>query len=258
MYFQGTIPEFTEREDWINLLCFNKKHYRTAWWSSCEDMKDLGVLPQINVHGLIILLFPICTSIRDLWLHYWKWQNLISHFLVYSFSIVTFKTSQKSSLECYRTKTYFTEVLFKEFILSWRMFCLLGVCAVLPMFSSCTMLLVEQRACGTPLIAPPSPVTWQHLKFLTDKYVRKCVLQLSTCLCLLFKEQNYIPFPLKFLLVERECLHFNSVATNFSLLVTTTLSLWMQVGLFFFLSVWVFKTMRNEIMLQCNFLITQV
>lgn len=87
------------------------------------------------------------------------------------------KTSQKSSLECYSTKTYFTEVFFKEFILSWRMFCLLGVSAVLLLFSSCTMLLVEQRACGTPLIAPHSNVAasqvpnWQICKKMCSSVI---------------------------------------------------------------------------------------
>lgn len=87
------------------------------------------------------------------------------------------KTSQKSSLECYSTKTYFAEVLFKELILSWRMFCLLAVSAVLLMFPSCTMLLVEQKACGTPLIAPHSNVAssqvpnWQICKKMCSSVI---------------------------------------------------------------------------------------
>lgn len=120
--FWGTIPEHTEREDWINLLCFNKKQFLTSWWSSSEDMKVLAVLPQ----GPIIHLFQASTSIRERSV---TGLLKVTECNITLFSILLSQTSQKSSLECYSTKTYFTDILFKEFILSWRMFCLLGLSA---------------------------------------------------------------------------------------------------------------------------------
>lgn len=93
-----------------------------------------------------------------------------------------------------------------------------------------------------------STIVWQHLKLLTDKYTRKCALQLQTCLCLLF--ENIIFSPLKTLLVEREYVRFHSVATNFFWPVTTIMN-----ARFFFM-VWVCETKRNSVMFWCNFLTT--
>lgn len=139
----------------------------------------------------------------------------------------------------------------KSLLLSWRMFCWAGVSAVLPLFPSCTTLLAEPSACGTRSWQPTR--MWQHLKFLTDKNVRKRAPQLPTCLCLLFKEQNGILSPLETPLAERECPHFHSVATSFSLLVITSFRWWMQD----FFSPLLYKSLKPWETKSCRSVISQ-